>query len=78
MVRGKPSNWSARQVDFTPLSLRDRMLIYDKSLLYVKQQLRVQDVDCSLYSGRLALIHEPEWEANGCFGVTQWYSKRVC
>ena len=25
MVRGKPSNQSARQVDFTPLSLRDRM-----------------------------------------------------
>ena len=25
MVRGKPSNQSARQVDFTPLSLRDRI-----------------------------------------------------
>ena len=25
MVHGKPSNQSARQVDFTPLSLRDRM-----------------------------------------------------
>ena len=70
MVRGKPSKWSARQVDFTTLSLRDRKLIYDESLLYVKQRLRVQDVDCSLYSGRVALIYEPEWEANGCLGVT--------
>ena len=67
MVRGKPSNQSARQVDFTPLSLRDRKLIYDESFLYVKQRLRVMDVDCSLYSGRVALIHEAEWEANGCW-----------
>ena len=32
----------------------------------------------SLYSGRVALIHEPKWEANGCLGVTQRYFKRVC
>ena len=30
MVRGKPSNQLARQVDFTPLSLRDRMNKMDR------------------------------------------------
>ena len=30
MVRGKPSNQSARQVDFTPLCLRDRMNKMDR------------------------------------------------
>ena len=34
-VSSKPSNSSARQMDFTPLSHRDRKLFYGESLLYV-------------------------------------------
>jgi hypothetical protein len=26
----------------------------------------------------VALIHNPEYEGNGCFGTTCRYSKRVC
>ena len=34
-VSGKPSNSSGRQMDIPPLSLRDKKLFYDESLLYV-------------------------------------------
>jgi hypothetical protein len=35
------------------------------------------DVRMVLRSLVVALIHESEWKANGCFGITIGYSKRV-
>ena len=28
--------------------------------------------------GESGPVHDPEWEANGCLGVTRQCSKRVC
>jgi hypothetical protein len=35
------------------------------------------DVRMVLQSLVVAVLHDPEWKANGCFGTTWWCSKRV-